>query len=81
MKKNSSGEYQRAKSYIARKDDFEKAITDQGHLRVIAVYPDGQTAFTQLAGYIKETRLIGSYNWEVVIDGMMPGRFVLVTVI
>lgn len=80
MISKTTGEWTRAMSYIARKEDFQKAITDQGHLSVIAVYSDGQSEFTQLLGYIKETRLIGHCSWEVVVDGMMPGRFILVTV-
>ncbi len=81
MISKTTGEWTRAVSYIARKEDFQKAITDQGRLRVIAVYQDGQTEFTQLLGYIKETCLTDSCNWKVVVDGMLPGRFVLVTVI
>lgn len=80
MNKNANGEYQRAKSYIARKEDFQKAITDQGNLRVIAIYPDGQTGFTQLLGYITETRLTSGYTWEVKTSEMKPGHFVSVTI-
>lgn len=80
MNKNANGEYQRAKRYIARKEDFQKAITDQGNLRVIAIYPDGQTEFTQLLGYITETRLTLGYTWEVKTSEMKPGNFVSVTI-
>lgn len=81
MISKTTDEWTRAVSYIARKEDFQKAITDQGHLRVIAIYPDGQTEFTQLLGYIKETRLTDGCRWEVVVDGMKPRHFVLITVI
>jgi hypothetical protein len=45
---------ERAKSYIARSEDFAKAITDCGALRVIAVMPDASVHVTQLSGYITD---------------------------
>ena len=80
MKQNEDGNFQKAKCYIARKEHFQESITNQCSLRVIAVYPDGQTEFTRLLGYIKETRLTDCGSWEVVVSGMKTG-FVLVTII
>lgn len=81
MNKNANGDYQRAIQYIARTEDFQKAVTNQGHLRVIAVYPDGQCEFTQLSGYITETRLVNASCFEVQIDGTKLGHFVKVIVL
>lgn len=57
-------------SYIAKKEDFQKAVTDLGHLRVIAVYPDDKTTFDTLPGYIVRVTRKGANCWDVVTDGM-----------
>lgn len=48
----------RAKHYIARKDEFENALTSCGTLRVYAVYDDGETLLTTLSGYLKTVTLV-----------------------
>jgi hypothetical protein len=67
-------------SYIARKDEFEKAITSLGQLRVHAVQDDGETYITTLDGYIKEVELAGAW-WNVRTDTMKPGQKVKVFLI
>lgn len=58
----------RAKQYIARREDFQKALTDQGQCRVIAVHEDGTLTYTNLAGYITKAILLGSCNWDITLD-------------
>jgi hypothetical protein len=53
MKFPTDGTYVRAVRYVARKEDFEKAITDLVHLSVLAVYPNGEVEPTRLTGFIQ----------------------------
>jgi hypothetical protein len=63
MKKSTDDTYVRAVRYIARKEDFEKAITDLVNLNVLVVYPDGEIAPTKLIGFIQSvSRSCSSVN-------------------
>lgn len=62
MKKLTDGTYVRAVRYIARKEDFEKAITDLVYLNVLAVYPNGEVEPTRLTGLIQSVSKSCSVN-------------------
>lgn len=49
-----------ALKYIARKEKFQQAITDQGSLEVLAVYDDGKIVNTYLVNFITSVRLDSS---------------------
>lgn len=70
MTRTSDGIQCGSKCFIARKEDFQKAITEAGSLPVIAVYADGHADFTTLIGYIVEVTLLGGNRWNVKTDGM-----------
>lgn len=76
-----TGIYKKAIKYIARKEEFQNAITNQGYLRVIAVYPDGETNSTRIAGYIKSVDLKDEPDtFHVTIYGTNSPSFELIII-
>jgi hypothetical protein len=56
MKKLSDGTYVRAVRYIARKEDFQRAVTCDMFLPVLVVYPDASVEHTKLSNFIVSVR-------------------------
>lgn len=70
----------KAAFYIARKEDFQKAIVEPNELNVIAIYPDAKILFTKLSGYIVESVFQGANHFDVKTSEMKGDHYICVIV-